>query len=339
MRKEEHDTIRNMPHHKTNGTKGERESTIRDTHRLKTNGTKDEKEGTIRNTHHHKTNGTKDEKEGTIRDTHRFKTNGTKDEKEGTIRNEVLQIPPRQRNRLLVGGGRHFYTRLPTSLRASVPSSLCGGSVRVRQAQEVNGDGTEDLVEWTAPDLTDHLENLDLEAEPDQSLASKEQKKVRRAMRNLVETYGKERETRPTVIFHVRADHREPAKAEERDPRQVEVVEFLSDRRWDFSSGHRRRALEQLVKKFNPDLLILDTGPCGRDCAEKAGWKEQVRGGVVSRFCRRLCTEQMEKGRAVVWRTRGLGDQDQKILQKAGGITVVDPIPPDVMVTNRAGTL
>ena len=85
MRKEEHDTIRNMPHHKTNGTKGEKESTIRDTHRLKTNGTKDEKEGTIR-------------------DTHRFKTNGTKDEKEGTIRNEVLQIPPRQRNRLLVGG-------------------------------------------------------------------------------------------------------------------------------------------------------------------------------------------------------------------------------------------
>ncbi|CAE7436187.1 RE1 [Symbiodinium necroappetens] len=98
------------------------------------------------------------------------------------LRREIgLQLVRAAGNTFFVGRGR-------SSLR-SVPSTFAGG-------------------------LGAHLDNLDLEAEPDQDLCTKEKKKIRRAMRNL-------------------AGNLEGTGTQE-------VIEFNHGRRWDFSKGTRR---------------------------------------------------------------------------------------------------
>ena len=155
-------------------------------------------------------------------------------------------------------------------------------------------------MEWKLPGLGAHLDNLDLEAEPDQDLCSKEKKKVRRAMRNLAGGLGGHRHPRRPLVFVVH-----DGGGEKRDQvwraTGAEVIEFDHGSRWDFSKGVRREAFINLVRKFDPDLLMIEPGVAQSRWSAEQDLRERVRQRVVNCFCHRLCKERIGDGRATMW--------------------------------------
>ena len=248
----------------------------------------------------------------------------------------TIRIPHRRRNRLLVGPNENYYTLAAHEAGARVPSCLCGDGARLCRGHQADGNGSEVLVEWPAPGLREHLVNLDLEGEPDYTIAGKEQKKLRRAMRELTKLYPKRAPRRKAIIFHVRGGDTQPlARNLGNDHRCAEVIDFVAGDRWDLSSAPRQRVFEQLVQKFDPDLLVVEATRVG----EGTELKDQVRHRVAECFCHRLCRESMEKGRAVAWEMGNISQADQEDLEKLGGVVLHRDGRSGSFATNHAGTM
>ena len=94
------------------------------------------------------------------------------------------------------GAGGFFSVDASRLTRQAMPDLFWekGGTLGLEGNSTPNGPRL--VARWRVPALGDHLDNLDLEGEPDGGLAAKEQKKVRRAARKLLETHGQPRRPR-----------------------------------------------------------------------------------------------------------------------------------------------
>ena len=121
--------------------------------------------------------------------------------------------------------------------------------------------GRDVQVKWRIPELSEHLDNLDLEGEPDCNLGSKEGKKIRRAVRNFVQARGLDQplSARRPLAFVLDGPvsyHNKPIT----EYPEAEVVHFDTTGRWDFSRQRHREAMWDLVRRFQPNLVVAQVG-------------------------------------------------------------------------------
>eukprot|EP00439_Symbiodinium_sp_Y106_P022367 s729_g2.t1 len=120
-----------------------------------------------------------------------------------------------------------------------------GGTLGLEGNSTPNGPRL--VARWRVPALGDHLDNLDLEGEPDGGLAAKEQKKAQ--------------------------EHLDGAT---REKLNAEVVHFDTSDRWDLCRQRHRDALWVMVRRFQPSLLVASS----RDRTPgEGGPRERVRPG------------------------------------------------------------
>ena len=172
-----------------------------------------------------------------------------------------------------------------------------GGTLGLEGNSTPNGPRL--VARWRVPALGDHLDNLDLEGEPDGGLAAKEQKKVRRAARKLLETHGQPRRPARRPLVFVFAEAQEHLDGATREKLNAEVVHFDTSDRWDLCRQRHRDALWVMVRRFQPSLLVASS----RDRTPgEGGPRERVRWSVARNFCQQLGQEQLEAGRDFAWR-------------------------------------
>ena len=198
------------------------------------------------------------------------------------------------RERLQRGAGDFFSVDAGRLTRQAVPDLFWekGGMLGLEGNSSPHGPRL--VARWRVPALSEHLDNLDLEGEPDGGLTAKEQKKVRRAARKLLETHAQPRPAPRRPLVFVLAEAREHLDGTTRENLNAEMVHFDIGGWWDLCRQRHRDALWAMVRRFQPSLLVASSRdrPPG-----EGGPREQVRWNVAQNFCQQLGREQLEAGR------------------------------------------
>eukprot|EP00439_Symbiodinium_sp_Y106_P068096 s466_g11.t1 len=180
------------------------------------------------------------------------------------------------RERLQRGAGDFFSVDAGRLTRQAVPDLFWekGGMLGLEGNSSPHGPRL--VARWRVPALSEHLDNLDLEGEPDGGLTAKEQKKVRRAARKLLETHAQPRPAPRRPLVFVLAEAREHLDGTTRENLNAEMVHFDIGGWWDLCRQRHRDALWAMVRRFQPSLLVASSRdrPPG-----EGGPREQVRPG------------------------------------------------------------